>query len=104
MPFGEPDKSSGSPPEHHPEHPKIPSAALEPLDARSFAHVHRNRPPRHSRIVSAPEPPVTLLQLCKDTVPNTVLPCLPPRRTTRVGGFNWAAPTAADPKRESSGQ
>ena len=46
MPFGEPNMSSGSPPEHHPEQLKVPSAALEPLDARSFAPVDRNRPPR----------------------------------------------------------
>ena len=36
--------SYGSTPEHHPEHPKIPNAALEPLEARSSAPVHRNRP------------------------------------------------------------
>ena len=29
---------------------------------------------------------------------------LPPRRTRRVGGFDWAAPTAADPERGSCGQ
>ena len=75
--------SSGSPPERHPEHPKIPSAALKPLHARSFAPVDRNRPPGTSCRASAPEPPITFLQLCKDTVPNTVLPCLPARRTPR---------------------
>ena len=29
---------------------------------------------------------------------------LTPRRTRGVGGFDWAAPTAADPERESCGQ
>ena len=29
---------------------------------------------------------------------------LPPRRTRGVGEFDWAAPTAADPERESCGQ
>ena len=44
MTLGDPKMSSGSTPEHHPEHPKIPNAALEPLEARSSAPVHRNRP------------------------------------------------------------
>ena len=44
MTFGDPQMNSGSLPEHHPEHPKVPSAALEPLEARSSAPVHRNRP------------------------------------------------------------
>ena len=46
MPLGEPNVGPGSLPEHHPEQLKVPSAALESLDARSFAPVDRNRPPR----------------------------------------------------------
>jgi len=44
MTLGDPKMNCGSTPEHHPEHPKIPNAALEPLEARSSAPVHRNRP------------------------------------------------------------
>ena len=58
MPFGEPNMSSGSPPEHHPEQLKVPSAALEPLDARSSAPVHRNRPPTvPTGTTGMPQPP-----------------------------------------------
>ena len=100
MTFGEPKMSSGSTPERFPEHPKIPSTALKPLQARSSAPVHRNRPPRYSCGPSAPEPPVTLLQLCKDPVPFTALPCLPARRTPRGRRIERAAPSAADPEKE----
>ena len=58
MTLGDPKMSSGSTPEHHPEHPKIPNAALEPLEARSSAPVHRNRPsPVASGTPWAPQPP-----------------------------------------------
>ena len=58
MTFGEPNMSSGSPPEHHPEHPKVPSAALEPPEARSSTPVHRNRPsPVASKTPGSSQPP-----------------------------------------------
>ena len=41
MTFGEPNMSSGSPPDHHPEQLKVPITALEPLEAGSSAPVHR---------------------------------------------------------------
>ena len=58
MTLGDTKMSSGSTPEHHPEHPKIPSAALEPLEARSSAPVHRNRPsPVASKTPGLSQPP-----------------------------------------------
>ena len=45
MTFGEPNRSSGAPKEEHPGHLKDPDAAPEPPEAKSFAPVHRNRPP-----------------------------------------------------------
>ena len=58
MTLGDLKMSSGSTPEHHPEHPKIPNAALEPLEARSSAPVHRNRPsPVASKTPGSSQPP-----------------------------------------------
>ena len=87
MTFGDPKMSSGSPPES-------PSGTrgrpvLPPR--RKIANRLRGSTSSGSQldcwVVSAPQPPISLLQLCKDTVPLTGLPCLPARRTRGVGGL-----------------
>ena len=102
MTSGEPNKSSGSPPEHHPEHPKVPSAALKPLDARSFAPVHRNRPPPVATNAPGPSQPPSPPSPSYSYVKTLFLspsPLASPRAgPPGVGGFYWAAPTAADPE------
>ena len=97
MTFGEPNKSSGSPPERHPEHPKIPSAALKPLHARSFAPVDRNRStPMTPCGLQPPSPPSPFYSYVK-TLFLSPSPLASPRagpsgsaECTLAGGWGWS--------------
>ena len=101
MTFGDPKLSSGSPPESPsgtrgrpvlPPRRKIANRLRGSTISRS----------QHTTLgVSAPQPPISLLQLCKDTVPLTGLPCLPARRTRGVGGLTGLRPLPPTPKREA---
>ena len=98
MTFGDPKMSSGSPPESPSGtrgRPVLPPRRKIANRLRGSTISGSQQDPWS---VSAPQPPISLLQLCKDTVPFTGLPCLPARRTRGVGGFVRAAPTSADPK------
>ena len=64
--------------------------------ARSTLYRSTHAAPRALRLVLSPTT-LSFSHLIR-------LTSLPPRRTHGVGGFDWAAPTAAAPKRESSGQ
>ncbi len=98
MTFGDPKLSSGSPPESPSGTRGCPVLPPRRKIANRLRGSTISGSQRDTSTVSAPQPPISLLQLCKDTVPLTGLPCLPARRTRGVGGFYWAAPTAADPE------
>ena len=82
---------------------ELPGAA-KPRICKRLQREHQLRPPSQSTWYSSPyaAPPALNLPL---TLPaHTVLAYplpqgLPPRRTMGVGGFDWAAPTAADPEK-----
>ena len=86
MTFGDPKMSSGSPPESPSGtrgRPVLPPRRKIANRLRGSTISGTQQDPWRP---SAPQPPITLLQLCKDTVPLTGLPCLPARRTRGVGG------------------
>ena len=86
MTFGDPKMSSGSPPESPSGTRGRPVLPPRRKIANRLRVSTSSGSQRDTSYVSAPQPPISLLQLCKDTVPLTGPPCLPARRTRGVGG------------------
>ena len=87
---------------------ELPGAA-KPRICKRLQREHQLRPPSWStwNTWAHPAPPVDSTMFRRSTLVRSRLPALsglPSRRTRGVGGFDWAAPTAADPERGSCGQ
>ena len=111
-PKSSPRRAPRSVPEHPPGRPRTPRGAPRSRQAENMQTAAEGAPtpaaqPEHLVPLVPPSPPRYIdyvLTLSHRSSRLSVLSGLPPRRTRGVGGFDWAAPTAADPERESCGQ